>query len=265
MAFPKESSGSILDMFSLKGKTVLVTGGTGGIGFHITTALAEAGANIISLEMAGDPLSENLKLALEKLNVSYKAYTCDLANIRSIKATMQGLWDARESPDILWNIAGIQCFRKIEDHTPDHLDLIFDVNCKAAYILSQEFGQRLIALGKPGKMIHMASMSSYVPQTEISAYAASKAGVRNMARAFSNEWAKFGITCNSVSPGFIQTEASSVLHNDPDFNEYVVQRTSAKRWGFPKDLIGTSIFLASSASDWITGEDILIDGGVTGR
>lgn len=127
-----EPTGNILDKFSLKGKTVLVTGATGGIGHHLTLAVAEAGAEIISLEMPDDPLSDNLKQALENMGRKYQVFFCNLSDIRSIKASMESIWASGLEPDILLNIAGIQCFRTIEDHTPEHLDLV----CTHLYLRS---------------------------------------------------------------------------------------------------------------------------------
>lgn len=119
-----EPKGNILDKFLLKGKTVLVTGATGGISHHHTLAVAEAGAEIMSLELPDDTLSDGLKRALEKMGRRYQVFFCNLSDIRSIKANIQSIWESGLEPDILLNIAGIQCFRQIEDHTPEHLDLV---------------------------------------------------------------------------------------------------------------------------------------------
>lgn len=160
-----------------------------------------------------------------------------------------------------------------------------DLNFKAAYLVSQEFGKRLLELDRPGKIIHIASMAAELVQTEISVYAASKSAVRTLTKALSNEWAEKGIQVNCISPGyvefashssrtpsdltivdsFIQTKMTEPLFSDPEFNKMVIGRTSSRRWGFPQDLRGVAIFLASRASDFVTGEEIVVDGGVLGR
>jgi NAD(P)-dependent dehydrogenase (short-subunit alcohol dehydrogenase family) len=123
----------------------------------------------------------------------------------------------------------------------------------------------MLKLGRRGKIINIASMAAELVQTNVAVYSCSKAFVKAMTRALSNEWASQGIQCNSISPGWIQTPMCQDLYEDPVFSEYVCNRTSSQRWGHPDDLRGVVIFLASAASDFITGADILIDGGVLGR
>ncbi|KIX08754.1 uncharacterized protein Z518_03411 [Rhinocladiella mackenziei CBS 650.93] len=255
----------VRDLFDLTGKTAIVTGGTGGIGISTSTALAGAGADIVSIQLPNDPQGGTLKSAMEKPGRKLWVFECNLKNHESIRRTFQQIWASGITPDILVNGAGITHHSKIVDTTVETIDNILDINIKAAYTLLQEFGKKLLELQRPGKIIHIASMASYIAQEDISVYASSKSFVRNMTRALSNEWASRGIQCNCISPGFIQTAMSKHLHNDPEFNKYVVERTSSRRWGYPDDMRGLIVFLASRASDFITGESIVIDGGVLGR
>lgn len=142
---------------------------------------------------------------------------------------------------------------------------MIDLNIRATYLVCQAFGRQLLKLERKGKIINIASMAAELIQTNISVYSCSKSFVRSFTRALSNEWASKGIQCNSISPGWIQTSMTQDLFDDQEFSKYVTGRTSSQRWGHPDDLRGVVIFLASPASDYITGADILIDGGVLGR
>lgn len=212
----------VRDLFDLTGKTAIVTGATGGIGLSTTTALAEAGAAVVSIQVPNDPLGKPLKDGIEAQGRGFTVFECNLKDHQSIRRTFQQIWDAGIVPDILVNGAGITHHSKVVDtniETIDNVSIHFygpgrvttcnadvkhqviDINVKAAYIVSQEFGKRLLELSRPGKVINIASMASYIAQEDISVYASSKAFVRNMTRALSNEWASKGIQCNCISPG----------------------------------------------------------------
>ena len=145
------------------------------------------------------------------------------------------------------------------------MNQVIDLNIKAAYLVCQAFGQQMIKLGRKGKVINIASMAADLVQEDINVYSGSKAFVRSMTRGMSNEWARHGIQVNSISPGWIETGLCRGIAKDPEFHQYVIDRTSSKRWGQAEDLRGVVIFLASAASDFVTGADILIDGGVLFR
>ncbi|KNG91452.1 hypothetical protein ANOM_000023 [Aspergillus nomiae NRRL 13137] len=232
---------SILESFSLQDKTVVITGATGGIGLEISIALAEAGANIISIEIPRDPSSLELRRAIEATNHHITVFECNLKDQQSIHDTFAAIWKSGD------------------------LDDVMSINFRGTYLCIQEFGRELLRLKRPGKIINFASIASFLAQTNISAYCSSKAAVQNLTRAVSNEWAGRGITCNAICPGFIHTKMCEDLYNNEEFSARVVARTSMGRWGEPQDLRGLAVFLASRASDFITGESIYIDGGIMGR
>ncbi|KAK4940022.1 hypothetical protein LTR10_019759 [Elasticomyces elasticus] len=253
------------DIYRLNGKTAIVTGATGGIGLTTTLAMAQSGANIVSIQIANDPQSSVLQEGVRKFGRTIQVFECNLLDQNSIIDTFQEIWAAGVVPDILYHAAGITHHAKIEETTLDALNRVLDLNVRAAYIVSQEFGKQMLKLGRPGKIIHIASMAAELIQTNISVYASSKAFVRALTRALSNEWASKGITCNCIAPGWINTPMCKPLYDDAEFSRGVVDRTSIRRWGEPEDLKGLVVFLASRASDFITGENIVIDGGVIGR
>jgi 2-deoxy-D-gluconate 3-dehydrogenase len=270
-------------LFSLKDKTAIVTGATGGIGLVVATALAESGASIISIQIPDDPAAENLRQAIEGAGQTFKCFECNLLDAAAIKECFERIWAANIVPDILFHAAGISHRSTIVDTTVEMLNRVcfwlpqlstlkirtnllkvIDLNIKAAYLVCQAFAARMLKLGRKGKIINIASMAAELVQTNIAVYSSSKAFVKSMTRAMSNEWAGQGIQVNSISPGFIHAGMAKALGDDPEFAKYVSNRTSTGRWGTPDDLRGVTIFLASSASDFITGADILVDGGVLG-
>lgn len=143
---------------------------------------------------------------------------------------------------------------------------IFAVNLKGSYVAAQEFGMQCIKLGRSGKIINIASFTSFVAMTNVSAYAATKGGVLQMTKAFSNEWAQHGIQVNCIAPGYIRTPLSlKLVEQYPEMEKYITDRTPAGRWGNPADLRGAVLFLASPASDFVTGQSIVVDGGMMFR
>ncbi|KAJ9626715.1 hypothetical protein H2204_009985 [Knufia peltigerae] len=253
------------DLFSLSGKTIIVTGATGGIGLVVATALAESGASVVSIQIPNDPNSESLRHAIEGAGQSFQSFECDLLNAASIKGCFERVWAAGVVPDVLFHAAGVTHRSMIVDTTVETLTRVIDLNVKAAYLVCQSFAARMLKLGRKGKVITIASMAAELVQTNVSVYSCSKAFVKSMTRAMSNEWAGHGIQVNSISPGWIDAGMAKDLGDDPEFSKVVCARTSIGRWGTPDDLRGVVIFLASAASDFITGADILIDGGVLGR
>ncbi|ETN39085.1 uncharacterized protein HMPREF1541_05307 [Cyphellophora europaea CBS 101466] len=256
---------TMASLFSLDGSTAIVTGATGGIGLSVVPALAEMGADIVSLQVPGDPQSSTLKAAIERHGRSFQAFDCNLKSETDIQQTFTRIWEAGIVPDVLLHMAGITHNSPVLETSSETMNNVIDLNVRAPYIISQHFGRRLVSLHHPGKIIHITSMAATLAQEDICVYAASKAFVRQMVRGLSNEWAREGIQVNAVSPGFIQTPMSKHLHENEDFSAYVKGRTSMRRWGMPDDLKGVVAFLASHASDFITGEEIVVDGGVIGR
>ncbi|KAF2487493.1 hypothetical protein BDY17DRAFT_289075 [Neohortaea acidophila] len=257
----------VAKMFGLHGKTAIVTGGTGGLGTAMTTALASAGADIISIEIHNDPGSERTAKIVTDCGRKIRKYECDVSNLKSIRATYQKIWSDGLSADILLNCAGIQRRSDAADFTDEDIDAVIDINVKATLVSCQEFAKKLIADGRPGKIINIASIISFIGGKNITPYAASKGGVMQVTKALSNEWAEKGIQVNSIHPGYFKTALTEQYSTDPkykDFNNYLMSRVPAKRWGDPKDLSGAVIFLASAASDYVSGSGVIVDGGFMG-
>ncbi|KIW89738.1 uncharacterized protein Z519_09895 [Cladophialophora bantiana CBS 173.52] len=253
-------------LFSLEGKTVIATGGTGGLGLEICIALAESGADIVSIHLPQDPGQGALEEGVRKVGRKVTGFACDVGDSNQLRATFDRMWKSSIVPDILLNCAGLNRRGPIEEVTDDQIDLIISVNLKGAYIAAQEFGKRLIELARPGKIINFGSFTSFVAMTNVSVYAATKGGVLQMTKAFSNEWACHGIQVNCICPGYIKTPlAQALLDKYPEMEEYIVNRTPCGRWGHPSDLRGTALFLSSPASDFVTGTSIVVDGGMMFR
>ncbi|KAJ5515474.1 gluconate 5-dehydrogenase [Penicillium freii] len=241
-------------LFSLQDKTVICTGATGGIGLEMCKSLGEAGADIVSIQLPNDPNAASLSKHLAEIGRNFWVFECDLADTSAIRATFQAIWNAGIKPSVLLNCAGVNRRGPVTETTDEDLDLILSINLKATYVVAQEFGKKLIDLGIPGKIINIGSVTSFRGMYNVSAYASSKGGVIQMTKAFSNEFAPHDIQVNCICPGKLQ--------NDAPYNNYILKGTPAGRWGTPEDLRGAAIFLASRASDFVTGSSLIVDGGM---
>ncbi|KAG4443992.1 hypothetical protein IFR05_000539 [Cadophora sp. M221] len=253
------------DLFSLKGKTVIATGATGGLGTEMCLSLAEAGANIVALLLPGDKATPALSNLVTETGRSFTSFECDVSNTSAVREVFSKIWSCSIAPDILLNCAGLNRRHPIVDMTDADIDLIFALNLKGVYVASQEFGRRLIALNRPGKIVNIASITSFIANVNVSAYATSKGGVLQMTKAFSNEWASKNIQVNCICPGYFKTPLTQELVNNPEFDSSVLDRTPAGRWGEPDDLRGAVLFLASQASNYVSGASIVVDGGMLGK
>ncbi|KAJ9626950.1 hypothetical protein H2203_003407 [Taxawa tesnikishii (nom. ined.)] len=224
---------AVAELFSLAGKTAVVTGGTSGLGLAMAVALAEAGANVVSIQR---PHRAQVSELQSKVEHAERTFT---------QIDLQGDLGKGIEADILLNCAGIQRRGKVEELEDQDIDDVFAVNLKATYVAAQEFGKRLLEKGRPGKIINIGSITCFVGGTNISPYAAAKGGVLQMTKAFSNEWASKGIQVNAICPGYFQTHLTEQYATDPKykgFYDYVVDRTPAAKWGDPSDLRGAVIF-----------------------
>ncbi|KAL2834397.1 hypothetical protein BDW59DRAFT_168669 [Aspergillus cavernicola] len=254
------------NLFSLNGKTAIVTGATQPLAAEMSLTMAEAGANIIALISPWDPDDADLKSSIHAVGREIRIWKADVGDTPSLRACFKEIWKAVVTPDILLNFSTINRRGPVEEMMDEDIDVIFAVNLKGAYIAAQEFGLRLIALNRPGKIINFASMTAHLPMTNVSAYAAAKAGVVQMTRALSNEWAPRDIQVNCISPGYTKTSmTSSLLAEDPGMESYITSRTPAGRWGVPEDYRGVILFLSSQASDFVTGTTVVVDGGMMVR
>ncbi|MCB0594668.1 MAG: SDR family oxidoreductase [Lewinellaceae bacterium] len=254
----------VLDKFKLDGKTALVTGCKRGIGFAMAQALAEAGADIIgvsaSLELEGSAIEQ----AVTSLGRKFKAYQCDFGDRKALYAFISKLKTENATPDILVNNAGTILRKPAAEHPDDYWDKVIEVNQNAQFILSREIGREMIDRGS-GKIIFTASLLTFQGGITVPGYAASKGAIGQLTMALSNEWAGKGVQVNAIAPGYISTDNTEALRNDPGRSQSILGRIPAGRWGEPDDFKGPVVFLASSASDYMTGSVMLVDGGWMGR
>ncbi len=253
----------ILERFSLSGKTALVVGGAGDLGVAMVEALAEAGAKTVVIDLSDRCPEICEKLSRTGLSVfALQADVGDRAQIRDSFKKAVELLGGRV--DILVNSAGIQRRHRSEIFPETDWDAIIAINLAATFFYCQLAANVMIPNGG-GKIINIASMQSFFGGMTIPAYAASKGGVAQLTKALSNDWASLGICVNAIAPGYMDTQLNVALIADPIRNAEAISRIPMKRWGKGEDLKGLVVFLASSASDYISGTVIPVDGGYLGR
>lgn len=252
----------ILDKFKLDGKTALVTGGNKGIGKAYATALAEAGANIISVSYEND-FSE-IELIVKSLGREFKGYSSDFSDRNSLYEFISKVKQDCKQIDILINNAGTIMRNPIIEHSDEYWDKVIDVNLNAQFILTREMGKGMIERGY-GKVVFIASLLSFQGGITVPGYAASKGAVKQLTQAFSNEWASKGININAIAPGYIATDNTAQLRADEKRNAAILERIPQGKWGTPEDLMGTVVFLSSPASNYLNGSVVIVDGGWMGR
>jgi gluconate 5-dehydrogenase len=249
-----------LSLFDLTDRRALVTGGNTGIGLGIARGLARAGAQVA---IAGRDVTKNQR-ALEELTDLQDgccAFVHDLDDSEGIPGFYARVSRAMGGVDILVNNAGMQCRGRADQIALEDWNQILRVNLTAPYVLSQRFARDHIASGAPGSIIMIASLMSEAARPTTSAYTATKGGIRQLVRALAVDWAEFGIRVNGVGPGYIQTTMTMPLYEDAAFDTWVRGRTPLGRWGTPVDFEGICVFLASDASQFITGQIVYVDGG----
>lgn len=254
----------ILDKFKLDGKTAVVTGCKRGIGFAMAEALAEAGADIIGVSASLEEEGSTIEKAVQALGRNFTAYQCDFSDRQALTAFLKQLKEKHGTPDILVNNAGTILRKPAAEHPDDYWDKVIEVNQTAQFILSREIGRDMIARGS-GKVIFTASLLTFQGGITVPGYAASKGAIGQLTMALSNEWAGKGVQVNAIAPGYISTDNTEALRNDPNRSASILSRIPAGRWGEPDDFKGPVVFLASSASDYMTGAVMLVDGGWMGR
>jgi 2-deoxy-D-gluconate 3-dehydrogenase len=252
----------ILESFKLTGKTALVTGSASGLGAAIALAFAEAGAQV-AVHGNRRP-ADDTAAAIVKAGGKAKAFSADLSSDKGADELFAAVTAACGPVDILVNNAGM-IFREEATAFPlDEWEKVMRVNVTSVFRLSQLAGGGMIARGS-GKIINIASLLSFQGGIRVPAYAASKGAVAQLTKALSNEWAARGVQVNAIAPGYFRTENTSALQADETRNRQILERIPAARWGEPEDLTGAAVFLASAASNYVTGEILTVDGGWMGR
>lgn len=253
-----------MNPFRLDGKIALVTGCRRGIGKAMAEALAEAGADLIGVSAGMESDGGEVGAAVRKLGRRFHPYTCDFAQRGAVKAFCARVLAEHPVIDILVNNAGTIKRMPAAEHPDEYWDEVLEVNLSSPFLLSREIGKTMVARGQ-GKIVFTASLLSFQGGVTVPGYAASKGGVAQLAKALSNEWAARGVQVNAIAPGYIATDNTTALRENPERSRQILERIPAGRWGRAEDLAGATVFLASAASDYVSGVVLSVDGGWLGR
>jgi 2-deoxy-D-gluconate 3-dehydrogenase len=252
----------ILNAFSLTGKVAIVTGCRTGLGQGMAFGLAEAGADIVGIDL--NNLAETKK-SIEERGRKFLGIETDLSNIKAIGNIIHQTIQEFKKIDILINNAGIIRRADTIDFSEKDWDDVMAVNLKTVFFFSQAVAKQFIKQKTGGKIINIASMLSFQGGIRVPSYTASKSGVMGITRLMANEWAKYKININAIAPGYMATENTAPIRQDPKRSNEILERIPAGRWGMPDDLKGIAVFLASEASSYINGYTIAVDGGWLAR
>ncbi|WAC60526.1 2-dehydro-3-deoxy-D-gluconate 5-dehydrogenase KduD [Brevundimonas sp. SL130] len=248
--------------FDLTGKVALVTGGNVGLGQGIALALAEAGADIVSVALSD---SDETVALVQAMGRRAHAVSADLTSIEPVGRVVEEALAAMGRIDILVNNAGLIRRADAVDFTEADWDLVMNINLKTVFFMSQAVARLFIKQGDGGKIINIASMLSFQGGIRVPSYTASKSGVAGLTKLMANEWAPHRITANAIAPGYFATANTQALREDPVRSAEILGRIPAGRWGEPSDLGGAAVFLASRASDYVQGAILPVDGGWQAR
>ncbi len=249
-------------LFDLTGRTAVVTGAKRGIGFAMAEALAQAGADIIGVSATLQATGSAIEAAVVAHGRTFTALTVDFADRDAVTALGEQL--AGVGVDILVNNAGTIERAPAAEHPLELWDRVIAVDLSSQFVLTQAVGRSMIARGY-GKIIFTASLLSFQGGINVPGYTAAKSGIAGLTKALSNEWLSKGVTVNAIAPGYIATDNTQALQDDPDRSRAILERIPAGRWGQARDLAGATVFLASPASDYVSGITLPVDGGWLGR
>lgn len=247
-------------LFGLLGKTVLVTGASRGIGQALAVGLAGAGAGVVIVGRDATRL-DGTRAAIERLGQPCRVIAADVSDTDSIDRMFEELAAEGILPDILLNNAGIEQVAPAIEVGPELWDRILDTNLRGAFFMAQGWARELIAAGRPGSAINLGSLTSVVGVPTAAPYTASKSGVLGMTRALAAEWAPKGLRVNALGPGYFRTELTEAFYLDSDWQAAMLPKIPMGRFGQLDDLLGATIFLASDASAYMTGQILCVDGG----
>lgn len=252
---------NVSSLFNLAGKRILITGATHGLGMAMAKGLGHAGATIIiNGHTAGKMDSATEFYRRDGLNVY--SYLFDVTDEAEVASSIDRIEREVGPIDVLVNNAGIIMRVPILDMSADDFRKVVDIDLTGPFIVSKHVGKQMISR-KAGKIINICSMMSELGRNTVTAYAAAKGGLKMLTKNMATEWAKYNIQVNGIGPGYFATDQTAPIRVDGHpFNEFIINRTPAGRWGDPDDLIGTAVFLSSAASDFVNGQIIYVDGGI---
>ncbi|MFP5077763.1 2-dehydro-3-deoxy-D-gluconate 5-dehydrogenase KduD [Rhizobium sp. YIM 134829] len=252
---------SDLSAFSLAGKRIAVTGANTGIGQGIAVAIARAGGSVIGIGRSS--MAETARF-VEAEGAGFSEAMADIADSKATIALLETLMAAAPL-DGLVNNAGIIRRADAVDFTEDDWDAVMDVNLRSLFFLCQAYGRACLAQGRPGRIVNIASLLSFQGGIRVASYTASKHGVLGITRLLANEWAAKGVNVNVIAPGYIETNNTEALRNDPDRSRSILERIPAGRWGVPDDIGDAAVFLLARASNYMHGAVLPVDGGWLAR
>lgn len=253
-----------MNLFNLTGKTALVTGCKRGIGLAMAQGLAEAGCDIIGVSATLEPSNSEVEKAVTAHGRKFTPYKCDFSDRAAVKQFTEKILTTHGTPDILINNAGTILRAPAAEHSDEYWDKVIEVNLNAQFIISRDLGAKMVERGS-GKIIFTASLLTFQGGITVPGYAASKGAIGQLTKALSNEWAASGVNVNAIAPGYIATDNTQALREDPTRSQQILSRIPAARWGTPQDFVGPTIFLATEAASYIHGETLVVDGGWMGR
>jgi 2-deoxy-D-gluconate 3-dehydrogenase len=251
-------------MFDLSGKVALVTGCRRGIGLAMAEALALAGADIAGTSLALPLGDSEARARVEAAGRSFFPYRADLGDPNGAAGLVAALASDERLIDVLVNNAGTIARGAAVDQTDSMWSTVIQTNLTSAFVLAREVGRQMVQRRR-GKIVFTASLLSFQGGVNVASYTAAKSGLVGLVRALSNEWAQDGVNVNAIAPGYIATDNTKALRDDPDRQKAILERIPAGRWGEPSDLAGATVFLASAASDYVNGIVLPVDGGWLGR
>ena len=248
-------------LFNLNGKRALITGSSQGIGFALAKGLAAAGVEIVLNGRNAEKLTSAAK-ALEADGVKTHQLAFDTTDHTAVREAVDGFESASGAIDILVNNAGMQHRTALQDFPPEAFEQLLQTNIASVFHVGQAVARHMIRRER-GKIINIASVQSALARPGIAPYTATKGAVTNLTKGMATDWAKHGLQCNAIAPGYFDTPLNAALVADPEFSAWLTNRTPAGRWGQVEELVGACIFLASDASSFVNGHTLYVDGGIT--
>ncbi len=249
------------DLFSLSGKRALITGSSQGIGFALARGLAEAGSAIILNGRDEKKLNDAAQLLADE-GAQVETATFDVTDHSAVRDAVDTAESQIGSIDILVNNAGMQHRTPLEDFPADAFERLLQTNIASVFHVGQACARHMIGRGA-GKIINIASVQTALARPGIAPYTTTKGAVGNLTKGMATDWAKYGLQCNAIAPGYFDTPLNAALVNDPEFSEWLEKRTPAGRWGNVEELVGACVFLSSAASSFVNGHTLFVDGGIT--